>query len=117
WRAHPVILAAPPAQTAGADLGAAQLRRPAVADSGAAASSAPLLLWQPSRPLLSCQACRGWWPPAVPAPARGRSGWAACDGTAPLITVQCGPDDKPAGTPGSAANWDSNTVLLYIAKF
>ena len=36
---------------------------------------------------------------------------------APLITVQCGPDDKPAKDTGRAANWDSNTVLVYLAKF
>ena len=36
---------------------------------------------------------------------------------APLITVQCGPDDKPAKDTGWTANWDSNTVLTYHAKF
>jgi hypothetical protein len=44
---------------------------------------------------------------------------------APLIIVRYGPDDKPARKPiahtGRAANlavnWDSNTVLVYFAKF
>src|SRR5262249_39520164 len=93
WRAHPMILAASPAQTAGADLRAAQLRRPAVAVPGAAASSAPLLLWQPSRPLLSRRGltCKRLVAPNYPgSQARGRSCWAAGDATAPLITVQCG---------------------------
>jgi hypothetical protein len=40
---------------------------------------------------------------------------------APLIIVRYGPDDKPAKSTGRAANlaanWDSNTVLVYFAKF
>jgi hypothetical protein len=45
---------------------------------------------------------------------------------APLIIVRYGPDDKPAKitrlrptgrVANSAANWDSNTVLVYFAKF
>ena len=40
---------------------------------------------------------------------------------APLIIVPYGPDDKPAKITGRTANlavnWDSNTVLVYFAKF
>jgi hypothetical protein len=46
---------------------------------------------------------------------------------APLIIVRYGPNDKPARSTGFAnirraarfakLNWDSNTVLVYFAKF
>src|SRR6202040_1083297 len=31
--------------------------------------------------------------------------------------VQCGPEALPVRTLGGPANWDSNTVLVYPAKF
>jgi hypothetical protein len=78
--------------------------------TGTAPSSAPLVIGGllARRLFAASRSARGAWPLVL----GGQD-----EAMAPLITVQCGPDDKPAKDTGWTANWDSNTVLVYPAKF